>query len=76
VKLACNLLEVGFVFLPYIWLRPMFPTTRLGTAIGNVETKSTKENQWFYFLGTWAIKVSGRGVTKIVMVLAFLRNWD
>jgi len=60
VKLACNLLEVAFVFFPYIWLRPMFPTTRLGTAIGNVETKSTKENQWFYFLGTWAIKVSAR----------------
>lgn len=57
VKLACNVLEVAFVFFPYAWLRPCFPTTHFSTALGNVETKATQANQWFYFVGTWAIKI-------------------
>ena len=35
-----NTIEALWVFLPYVAVRPFFPTTRLGTAIGNTKTKS------------------------------------
>jgi len=58
--LVCNAVEALFVFLPYVVLRPFFPTTRLGEAIGNQKNKTnhtTKGNVGFYKYGTLLIKV-------------------
>jgi len=53
---AWNVVEVCFVFLPYVIFRPLFPTTRFKTAIANEKNK-TEANVRFYRIGTQLIKV-------------------
>lgn len=47
--------EVAFVFLPY-YFRPLWPTTRLRTALANNKNKSAK-NRAFMIASTYVVKV-------------------
>ena len=49
-------IEITFVFLPYILIRPLFPKTRLRDALANEKIK-TDDHRVFYFISTWIIKL-------------------
>mmetsp|Transcript_34376 Transcript_34376/g.42340 ORF Transcript_34376/g.42340 Transcript_34376/m.42340 type:complete len:328 (-) Transcript_34376:223-1206(-) len=48
-------IEILFVFLPY-YIRPLWPITRIRTALENSKNKSDK-NRWFYHASTYIVKV-------------------
>lgn len=48
-------IEILFVFLPY-YIRPLWPTTRIRTALENAKNKSEK-NRFFYHASTYIVKV-------------------
>lgn len=50
-----QIVELIFVFLPYIVIRPFFPKTHFRDAIK--QDKKTEENKVFYFYGLWAIRI-------------------
>eukprot|EP01080_Neovahlkampfia_damariscottae_P000105 gene105-4354_t len=55
-NLIGRLIEIIFVFLPFIVIRPFFPKTLLRKAIGNSENINTDDHRIFFILSNWAIK--------------------
>jgi len=50
-------IEIIFVFLPYLVIRPFFPKTKLRDAINQDSTVSTTDHRFFFILSNWAIKI-------------------
>lgn len=48
--------EIIFVFLPFIIIRPFFPKTLLRQAIGNTDKINTDDHRFFFIVSNWAIK--------------------
>jgi len=48
-------IEILYVFLPY-YIRPLWPTTRMRTALENSKNKSDK-NRLFCVVSTWVVKI-------------------
>lgn len=51
-----QVMEVAFIFFPYLVVRPLFPTTSFGAA-GSGRRSRTEGNEAFYRYGTLAIKL-------------------
>lgn len=52
--LFATVVEIIFVFLPYVLLRPFFPTTRFRDALGT--NNASAANHSFFTAGIWIIK--------------------
>jgi predicted heme/steroid binding protein len=51
-----KVIEVVFVFLPFVLIRPLFPKTLLRVAVGNSDKNNSDDHQFFFVFSAWAIK--------------------
>jgi cytochrome b involved in lipid metabolism len=51
-----KVIEIVWVFLPFVLIRPFFPKTLLREAIGNGDKISTDDHRFFFVVSNWAIK--------------------
>ena len=49
--------ELIWVFYAFVIIRPLFPKTHFRDALSNAQNNRTQENQTFYLIGTYVIKV-------------------
>lgn len=51
------IIEIVFVFLPFLIIRPFFPKTRLRDAISKSKDLTTNDHTLFMAISNWAIKI-------------------
>lgn len=52
-----QIIEIVFVFLPFLLIRPFFPKTKLRDAISKSQDLTTNDHSLFMVISNWAIKI-------------------
>ena len=61
-----QVIEIIFVFLPYLVIRPFFPKTKLRDAIKKDSEVATDDHKIFFLIANWAIKIFVLGAKHYV----------